>query len=183
MNKRIWAILFVGMLSTTLLGIASFVPRAKAPTYAYIWTGAASTAAIDESSLDKYATTGGILSFKWPKNGTIQARINVLEGDWTYFAEAVDLQVTFWDPDGPGTRSRVDVELYRCLMTTGVSYRVMGIYSNSYSKASDFRTEDVWTEGSFDFANNAYFITITMYRYNQSYNPMATRIALWGVLL
>lgn len=183
MNRRIWAILLVGILSVTVLGITLFAQRANAPTYAYIWTAVASTAAIDESSLGKYSTSGGILSFKSGQAGTIQARINVLEGDWTYIGEATTLQVTFYDPDGTGTRYRVEVALYRCLMTNGASYLIRSINSNSYAKTSGYQTRTVWFQHSFDFLNNAYYIQITLYRYYLTYSPLVSRVALWYTIL
>jgi hypothetical protein len=87
------------------------------------------------------------------------------------------LVMGYQDPDGTGINYQVTAQLVRVDRSSGVSTIVKTISSNSFAATGPTSRSVTFTH-TFDFDNNAYFVTLTLDRVDTTANP-----SVWYVQL
>lgn len=129
-----------------------------------LWTSVASACAVDESDQSDWAASYSQVGFKTGASGYVTLRYNVTnpedDGSNTFWDR---LYVTYRDPDGTGTASRVRVFLRRASRTTGSIATIATFDSNTFS-ATGTQTASVSFSHSWSFYSYYYFLETELYR-------------------
>jgi hypothetical protein len=86
------------------------------------------------------------------------------------------MDITYDDPDGSANRYRVRVQLRGARDTDGASGTVTTFDSNL---VADSNPEPHCFDHTFDFYNNAYYLTLILDRTNADANPRIMRVRLY----
>ena len=107
----------IALLLSGLLLSASSTPKANFTA----WSHVGSACPVDETSLGKYDAHVHVLKFKESATGDIFARCNIDALESISGGDALALEVTYTDPDGPGTTYRVRALLRRVRRSDGAN--------------------------------------------------------------
>jgi hypothetical protein len=143
---------------------ALFLLLACTPAWAQFgeWTTAASACMPDEAAIASYTNDSAASSIAAGITGDIVVRCNVSSPTDLGTPNWNKMDVTFNDPDGPGTDKAVLVSLRRVHEDTGVSSTITTANSNTRPAGQQKLTHDVMH--AFDFEHYAYYLQITIRR-------------------
>ena len=149
---------------------------------AQIWTHVAAACTPDESSLSKFDASAARFRHKGTNTGAIYARCNVVNPMdagasnpvWTW------LELVFKDT---GEGGRVRAQLYRVSNSTGGTWLMGTVDSDSHPGSAGAQTRGAWLATShFDFEDYAYYVLLTVERTNTAVLPDATIVRLYQMI-
>jgi hypothetical protein len=141
------------------------------------WSASASVCQPSEKSTGLYQFDGAHFSFSGSNTGEIIARCHVTNPMDSGVPPWNTLVVGYTDPDGTGINYQVTAQLARVDKSSGTATILKTFSSNSFvDKGST--SHNVSFTHTFDFDNNAYFVTLTLDRVSTSDKP-----AVWFVQL
>jgi hypothetical protein len=133
--------------------------------FASWWTHTASAGMIDDADLSDFAASNEEVYFKSGKSGSIYLRCNITNPNddgtnpyWDY------LGVTYKDPDGTGTATRVVVYVKRVSKTTGSTSTLATFDSNTVNVPSTNYSWICFDTEVGDFSLYYYFLEAMLYR-------------------
>lgn len=143
---------------------------------AQTWTAVASTASIDEADTANYALSLGTLFFKSSATGNVRGEFNVINPKdsgnpaWT----TLEL-VANGGPGGLGVGT--SATLYRQVRTTGATVAICVAVAPSTGVTST--TTCTFSSSTFDFANNNYFVFLSLGRTSTSQSVDAASVRVF----
>jgi hypothetical protein len=147
-------------------------------------TASAATWSTSGSVCEPGVDSSGLFTFNDAKflfagtnTGEIKARCHVTNPMDSGVPAWNTMVVGYQDPDGTGINYQVTAQLVRVDKSSGVSTIVKTFSSNSFV-STGATSHNVSFTHTFDFDNNAYYVTLTLDRVDSSNNP-----AVWFVQL
>ena len=134
------------------------------------WTAIASTGAVDEASLGSYAVTGATLSHNAASLTDVVARYNITDVSgteqpgWTTFEMSAS----------NATGGMVRADLYQMDPCGGDPILLCIVFAQG-----DSCRTCTFSSGTFDFANNLYFVEVKITRGATNQTPLATAFRLY----
>jgi hypothetical protein len=142
-----------------------------------IWAHAVNACAIDEDDISEYMVGPG-LNLKAGIVGTITARCNVENLPIIRASDNSNtLQLVYLDPDGPGTAYQVIAKLRR-LSDSGKVFTLATVDSNTRVASPSFQSGLATFSHDFNFANNVYFVTVTVFQSDTPQVPVAAIVRI-----
>jgi len=184
-TKRRMLLVLPGMLVIVALLLWGLLLSARATHRDSLtaWTHVASACPVDETSQQKYDSHVHVLKFKGNETGSIFARCNIAARKIDVGGDALALEVTYTDPDGPGTTYQVRALLRRVRRTDGANFLVTEFNSNNFPASPKAQTHFVTIDHHFAFDQNAYYVEFRLTRNSSAQNPAAAVVAIVGKIL
>jgi len=142
------------------------------------WSSIGSAGVIDDSTLGLYSTNGAALTIKTNAVATVEARYPVTNTVGTAFDQApawTTLSAALVDD---GANGSVTVTLYEVDKCDGTETQVCQINSSDGTSAVECET-CTFSSSTFDFANNAYYIEVSLTRSTSTPTEALYQLALY----
>jgi hypothetical protein len=160
---------------TALAILLGILPLLTQVSSASTWTATASTCAVGSSQIGDASLyeifNGSGIEFSDGNTGEIKARCNVSNPLDTSVPTWNTLTVGYQDPDGPGGTYNVAATLYSVNKTSGVFTTIRIFNSADWSNTGPTSHASKPFTTTFDFTNNAYWITLDLTRSDTNQNP------------
>ena len=158
---------YLSTFATMLFGGLMLVSTAA---QAQTWSSAASVCQPGIDSVGLYTYNVAIFEFSGSNTGVIKTRCSVTNPLDSGTPSWKTLVVGYQDPDGTGVNYQVNAELNRVSKSTGTSY-VIKVFDSSSFPITTATARSVSFTHTFDFANFAYFVTLSVTRGDANQNP------------
>ncbi len=169
-------------IATLLLCCCLFISASMAKQPAFTaWSHVGSACSVDETSQNKYDSHVHVFKFKGDSTGSIYGRCNIA-GLKKVGGDALYLQVTYTDSDGPGNDYQVRALLRSVNSKDGSNSLVTEFDSNDFSANPNAQRNDVRIDHNFDFDNNAYYVEFRLSRNKTAHNPAAAIVRIVGIV-
>ena len=141
------------------------------------WSSSGSVCEPGVDGAGLYTFSGAKFLFSGSNTGEVRTRCQVSNPMDSGVPPWNTMVVGYQDPDGTGINYQVTAQLVRVDKSTGVSTFIKTFSSNSFVGTGATSHSASFTH-TFDFDNNAYFVTLTLDRVDSTNNP-----AVWFVQL
>jgi hypothetical protein len=170
----LWLILVLGLV----IGSSSMASAQVDP-----WTAVGTTGTVDEEDLsivDMVGTATVQVKSTAPLPSTVDIRYNIVAVEGVFSpSEGISMQVRFRDN---GTGGRVVARLRQISFSTGAITTLLVLDSDTFPASNGFQTRSVSTCGGnvFNFLNNAYYIDLTITKFNTTGAPALQLLQVGG---
>lgn len=160
------------------IGLLGLVATPRSYGQATEWTTVTSACVPDEESTGKFALEFGSFQFLGANIGAIDERCNITNPrDGSNNPGWGVMDVTYNDPDGAAGGSQVVVYLRRIHKVTGASGDIAVFNSNLFAAGQQLRS--LGFVHTFNFADYAYYLAISVRRTTSSLAPKIQRVRLY----
>jgi hypothetical protein len=173
------------------IGVAAALPLAlRLPTATTealhttpVWTHVGSACTPDEASRGKYSSNESDFNHRGTVLGGIAARCNIVNLTDFGAGEAQVLEVVYRDQDGPGSNYRVRAFLKYVRNSDGQDFTIATFDSNAFGASLATQTHHVFVNHHFNFAPNAYYVTLIIDRADATRLPVVSVVRLTEIVL
>jgi hypothetical protein len=150
----------------------------RPPAWAGEWTAVATACVPDENAAGKFEFEFGRVMFLGGNTGEIGFRCNVTNPQDSAGSPNWDtMEISYEDTDNFFSAAEVVVTLRRVDKFSGLSFELANFSSNGKGLGQQLEFQPF--VHAFNFANNAYYVGISLKRTNNTQNPKIQRVRLF----